>query len=270
MLHCCEHWGVLDQQVELNSYYRHFAPAADQFRFSKPFSAQAGPPAVQQGQQNKKRKRSKLDIEHQHDHQHPGQEQGLDCALPASQRPQELIGSLSRHYHAYQDFLHTEQYVKPQASHSAALTAEECKTDNDLVRACQATHKPGTMDHLSLQHSQAPPHSRNASVLDLPALAAYKAIVKPQFSWLARTQSATPKPSTCDLFNKLISNDDEQEALGLAHEARIVLPARTAFMLGDIKDISRLVQGAGTAVACCSASAIRFSGLQRHMPRQGG
>ena len=266
MLHYCEQWGVLDQQLELGSHYKHFVPAADQFRFSKTFSAQAGPPAVQQERQGKKRKRSQSDTEYQHDHQHPGQ--GL--ARPAVQRHQELIGSLSRHFHAYQDFLHTEQSVKPQASQSAALTAEAYTTDNDLVSACQATHKPGTTDHLSVQHSQPPPHSRNAGVLDLPALAAYKAIVKPQFSWLARTQSNTPAPSTCDLFNKLISNNDKQEALGLAHEARIVLPARTAFMLGDIKDISRLVQGAGTTVAWCSASAIRFSGLQRHMPRQGG
>ena len=271
MLHGCEQWGVLDQQAELGSHYKAFVPAADQFRISKPFSAQAGPPAVQQGQERKKRKRSKSDIESQHEQQPSGQEQGLDCARPASQRHPELIGSLSRHYDAYQDFLHAAQSVKPQSTHSAAspaLTAEADTTDStDLVSACTASPKPGATYQLSVQQSQPPSCSSDPLVLDLPALAAFKAIVEPQFSWLPMVQPHIPQPANCDLFDQLIRNDDEHEALGLAHEARVVLPARTAFMLGDIKDISRLVQGACSALACCSASAIWVFWVVHGMPR---
>lgn len=47
-----------------------------------------------------------------------------------------------------------------------------------------------------------------------------------------------------NLFEKVIRNRSDHDALAIAHEAAVVLPPRSAFLMSDIKRMAPLLQGA--------------------------
>ena len=82
---------------------------------------------------------------------------------------------------------------------------------------------------------------------DYVALGALAAVVKPKFRfasapWLPQAPDVQP-PTSCNLFNTLISNVAEVEQLAEAHVEAVLIPARCSFMLGDITRIKRLTAG---------------------------
>lgn len=47
-----------------------------------------------------------------------------------------------------------------------------------------------------------------------------------------------------NLFDRLISNDGDVEAEAVAHEARVLLPPRSRFLMSDITRLTPLLPGA--------------------------
>lgn len=233
MLREGSHWVAVDQQTELASLYAQVVPKPNQFSVSKPFPAQASRSAEQDGPGGRKRKsRGSSKAEEQQQ-----QEQQLDTVMPASVRHEAVVDILQGCYNEYRR--------TSQARNQEPLSADQEPVRQLVNVLATKTQVEGVRDSVadnirseSALRCQGSPVSTQ---LNLPALAAFKAVVKPQFMWTEDYQGVQ-KPD-CDLFDKLICNTSEQEAYGLAHDTRVVLPARSAFMLGDIGDINRLAQG---------------------------
>ena len=227
------HWVAVDQQTELASLYAQVVPKLNQFSVSKPFPAQASRSAEQDGPGGRKRKsRGSSKAEEQQQ-----QEQQLDPVIPACLRHEAIVDILQGCYNEYRRTL--------QARNQEPLPVDQVPVrqlvDVSATKAQVEGARDSVADNVISEFALSCPGSSIITQLDLPALAALKAVVKPQFVW-TRDYQGVQKPD-CDLFDKLICNTSEQEAYGLAHDTRVVLPARSAFMLGDIGDINRLAQG---------------------------
>ena len=110
--------------------------------------------------------------------------------------------------------------------------------------ATTAEAQPASGPSEALQTAAAPAAAAHVPALDCVLLASLMQALKPKLSWLS------PAREPGNLFNTLHSNAASEEALVLAHETPAVLPRRSAFMLGDLKNIKTLVKGELTSHVC--------------------
>ena len=69
-------------------------------------------------------------------------------------------------------------------------------------------------------------------------------MLRPKFEWAAPGPEALPGGrAQCNLFGELVRNDTAAEAVGLAAGQAVVIPARSAFLMSDVKQLGPLVQG---------------------------
>ena len=251
-------WAAIDQQSVLNSSYSILVPAPDQFVVLQPFPAQVSSLDAQ-AIPGKKRKRSKT-VQRPQQQQQPYTET----------RHQQLAGQLQELYQSYQQSLGQQDPGSHSTQPHAALSQQEQSyvvqdlqpSPTDTEAAAEAAAQAETNKFHPAETPEAPASPVNSAALDTPALAAFKAILRPRFCWLTPADQSSPDSSGQDLFDTLISNTSQQEAVGLAHETRVVVPARSAFMLGDLRDISRLGPGTMQSQAASHAHITRSGDCQ--------
>ena len=147
---------------------------------------------------------------------------------------------------------HADEDQRPDISSlQAAVTAFTAwlQTPTQLLYA--------SAQHSSLQQSADPVSTsaaelaaQSAPVLDCVSLAALKQALRPKLRLLGESHSQ----EASNLFDRLHSNSAGQEVLALAHESPVALPRKSAFMLGDLKDLKFLVRGGLAAELVAAAS----------------
>lgn len=136
-----------------------------------------------------------------------------------------------------------QQQVEPAAAPSGGGAAHEAATG----WTAEAERAVATV----------PPSDSEAAAAGPPdyvALAALRHVLRPKFEWSAGPgggPTALPDGGSasgqCNLFGQLVRNDSAEEAVGLAAGHEVVIPAGSAFLMSDVKQLAPLLEQGGRA-----------------------